>query len=241
VRTNARFSGKQAKNSIKATARKYGVEPSQIRSWKKSFNDAMTKAVEAPVYVGRPNPTITKLYRRLNSNHRSRAKAGGRPTLFNEEFLSKIKTIIDDRRRQNLGVQMSIIRNEARKIDPQHFDRIAETAFNSRMYRMMKKWEISFRRRTTTAKVPQNTRHVETVTQEFVKYFKFQVKLMDLTSKVCFNVDQTNLPFSMETSYTWAQRTTVVNRSIRGVNTKKNRCVRIVGMQHNGAKVLGTT
>jgi transposase-like protein len=77
----------QSNSSIKATAKKYGVEPVQIRKWKKAFEDAMTKAIEAPIYPGRVNPTVTKTYRRLCSNNRRRYNHGGRPTLFSSEFL----------------------------------------------------------------------------------------------------------------------------------------------------------
>jgi L-2-hydroxyglutarate oxidase LhgO len=168
--------------SIKATAKKYGVEPVQIRKWKKAFEDAMTKAIEAPVIPGRDNPTITKTYRHLSSIHHTRFTAGGRPTLFSDDFLAKIKKIIEERRRNDLSVHMSIIRTEARKIHPSLFDHVAESAFNARMYRIMKKWEISICRRTTTSKVPQTTRHVEEVTREFVNYFKFKVRLHSISS-----------------------------------------------------------
>jgi DDE superfamily endonuclease len=79
-------------------------------------------------------------------------------------------------------------------------------AFNHRMYRMMKKWEISYRRKTTIAKIPQNTRHNEEVQTQFVKYVQFKKRLLDISNEDTFNVDQTNLPFSMESTYTWAKR-----------------------------------
>jgi hypothetical protein len=190
--------------SLKSTARKYGVEACQIRRWKRAFDKAMEQAVIATSQPGLRSQSISRVFRRLSSTNRHRFKAGGRPTLFTEDFLSKIKKVVDNRRAANLSVSMHIIRLESRKLHPTIFDKIAETAFNQRMYRMMKKWDVSWRRKTTNAKVAQNTRHTQEVKAEYLKYFKFKIKLLNVIRDDVFNADQTNLPFSMESPYTWA-------------------------------------
>jgi Transposase len=141
--------------NIRSTARKYGVQPTQIRRWKASFEQAMVAAADFAARPGMERATISRVYRRLQSVNRHRFNAGGRPTLLTSEFLTRIKTVIQERRNANLSVSMQIVRRESRKIHPTLFDNIAETAFNHRMYRMMKKWELSYRRKTTVAKVSQ--------------------------------------------------------------------------------------
>jgi DDE superfamily endonuclease len=196
--------------NVRMTARKYGVQPQQIRRWKQSFDCAMERAVDIVVNP-LPEPvgghvTLSRTYRQLHATNRHRFNTGGHPTLFTTEFLACLKQVIEDRRNNNLSVSMHIVRIESRKIHPTVFEHIAETAFNHRMYRMMKKWEISYRRKTTTAKVAQNTRHYEEIKSEFLKYYKFKVNLYNFSNDDIFNADQTNLPFSIECNYTWARR-----------------------------------
>jgi hypothetical protein len=121
-----------------------------------------------------------------------------------QAYLDQIKAYIDHRRSQNLGVTIHLIRINARKIDPTIFDNIPTSVFNHRMYRMMRKWEISYRRKTT--KVPQNTRHSEDIKTRFIRYVKFRMNLIGVDFDDVYNVDQTNLPFSIEGVYTWAQQ-----------------------------------
>jgi Transposase len=128
----------QIKN-IKATARKYGVHPSQIRKWKAAFEKAMVHAMEVALLPGNEATTITSMYRRVKSHNYCRFQNGGRPTLFTSDFLKKFKSIVEERRRNNLSVTMHTVRLEAKKINPTLFDQVAERAFNHRMYRMMKK------------------------------------------------------------------------------------------------------
>jgi transposase-like protein len=189
--------------NIRATARKHNIQPSQIRGWKESLQQAVATTEERIRATGNQT-TIRREYCRLQSTKRSRYKAGGRKTTFSNEFLKRIKEYIDERRRDDKTVTMQMIKVEALRIDPT-LD-IGDDAFRLRMYRMMRKWEVSWRRRTTTAKCPQNTRHTMSVIEEFIRYFNYKVTLLDITLDDVFNVDQTNLPFNLENIYTWARR-----------------------------------
>jgi DDE superfamily endonuclease len=220
--------------NIKKTASKYGVQAGQIRRWKRSFDMALSKAVDIASLPINANKSITKVYRRLRSSQRHRFTTGGRPTLFTSEFLAKMKKVLDERRQSNLPVTMHHIRLESVKIHPSLFDHIAENAFNHRMYRMMKKWEISYRWKTT--KTPQNTRHTQDTITNFVKYVQFKMKLLDVGKVDIFNADQTNLPFSMESTYTWAKRN---SRSVAVKSATSNqRATLMLGCNADGSIML---
>jgi DDE superfamily endonuclease len=51
-----------------------------------------------------------------------------------------------------------------------------------------------------------NTRHYQEVKNDFLDYFKFKVNLLNVSNDDIFNADQTNLPFSLESTYTWAKK-----------------------------------
>jgi hypothetical protein len=126
--------------------------------------------------------------------------------MLSQDFLEQLHEKIAIRRFNNFSVSMNQIRVEARRLDPQLLEDIPEEAFNHRMYRIMRKWGFSYRRGTTLSKTPQNTRHATDVIQEFARYFRFKMDLLGVTEDDVFNVDQTNLPFSLKAFYTWARR-----------------------------------
>jgi DDE superfamily endonuclease len=72
---------------------------------------------------------------------------------------------------------MQTVHRESPKIHPTLFNIISKTAFNHQMYRMMKQWEISYRQKSTAVKVFQTHANVKT---QFLKYYKFKVKLMNI-------------------------------------------------------------
>jgi DDE superfamily endonuclease len=102
------------------------------------------------------------------------------------------------------------------------------------MYRMIGKWEISYRRKTT--KVPQNTRHSEDIKTRFIRYVKFRMNLIGVDFEDVYNVDQTNLPFSMEAVYTWAQQNSE-SVAVKGSKTD-GRATVMLGTNATGTKKL---
>jgi transposase-like protein len=191
--------------SLRATARKYLVTASQIRRWKRSFEAALENATDFSRLTG-DDTSLRVAYRRLQSTNRSRFRPGDRPPLLPAKFLSALHKVLLHRRANNQTVSMDKVLIEAKKLDPGVVDRVGPSAFTHRMYRMMKKWHLAFRRGTTNAKVPQNTRHSTELIKEFVEYFKFKVKLLNIEDDDIFNVDQTNMAFSLEAKDTWATK-----------------------------------
>jgi transposase len=190
---------------VNATAKKYNVYPSSIRKWKKAFEKALHDEVNRKrILEADTNPR--KIYKRLKSTKRRRIKVGGRPTMLPQDFLDKLHIVLLHRRANNLSISLNLVRVEARRLDPGIIERVGESAFNHRIYRMMRKWGLSYRRRTTTCKAPQNVRNTLSVKEDFVRYVKWKIALLGVTEEDIFNVDQTNLPFSIETVYTWAKK-----------------------------------
>jgi DDE superfamily endonuclease len=133
-----------------------------------------------------------------------------------------------------MEVSMNLVKIEARRLDPEIVERVGEVAFKHRMYRHMKSWRFSYRRSTTTNKVPQNTRHAADVVSEFVAYYKFKVNLLGVSEDDIFNCDQTNLPFSLEAVYTWAR---MASRSVAVSSSDTSQRATVM----LGANASGTT
>ena len=89
-----------------------------------------------------------------------------------------------------------------KKYDPSTVD-LTYKALQSRIYRLLLKWDITYRRRTHKA---QNTRFSESICNEFINYVNDKVKMMKVDWEHVYNADQTNVHYSMENSYTYAKK-----------------------------------
>jgi hypothetical protein len=105
--------------------------------------------------------TICQEYCWLQSTKRSRYKAGGQKPTFSNGFLAGNKEYLDEQRCDDKTVKMQMIKVQVLRINPTL--NIGDDVFRLHMNRMIRKWEISWRRWTTTAKCPQYTQHAMSV------------------------------------------------------------------------------
>jgi transposase-like protein len=216
--------------NIRSVARKFCVQPSQIRRWSKKFAVVLATATINQSVTGVSVQTVEN---RLRSSRRHRISAGGRKALFDAELIRKLKVWAEDRRKENKTVSMMLLRLEAKKLAPSIYDDASDYAIRHRIYRLLKKWEFSYRRKTHKA---QNTRICTQVKESFVDYFNFKINLLGMSYDDVFNVDQTNVPFSLESTYTYDHRgrKTV---SIQGAVTS-SRATAMIGTNASGTEKI---
>jgi hypothetical protein len=80
---------------------------------------------------------------------------------------------------------------ECRIIDPSVLP-LLSMAFEGRIYCLLMKWDVSWRRGTHTT---QNTRHDVVIMREFCLYVKFKASLLGIDCRALFNADETNVNF----------------------------------------------
>lgn len=151
--------------SIRAAAKKYNVQPSQIRHWKKGFESAIQVATITS------KDKAKKVYKHLQSSKKRRMIGGGRKMKFPPKFAAGLKELVTGRREKDLSVSMHLIEIEAKRINPELMDSIPREVFLHRMYRLMNKWSFSYRRKTHKA---QNTRICQATKNEFIEYQELQ-------------------------------------------------------------------
>lgn len=186
-------------DNIRSVSRKYSVQPNQIRCWRKNF---ATIHESAAVIVSQDGDnddnaaSSTKfLKRNVNTSKYQRVSGAGRSNLFSKETIKHLKDFVNNTRADSLNVSLRILMAECKRIDKASCIGLKERALAHRLYRLLRKWDIAWRRGTHIA---QNTRHKTCVIDEFVEYFQEKVKILDIPLENIYNADQTNVYYSME-------------------------------------------
>jgi transposase-like protein len=221
--------GKPAQKSLKQIARENNLQPSQIRRWKRN-QEWMFKQLDLDMMSTRNR---TKYIRRVRSAHFARYPGGGRNPAFPKETLQKIKDFYDTKRENGEAVSMLQLRLEAQYIDPTACGKLTECALRNRLFRLLRRWNISWRRSTHQA---QGTRHSEKVIEDFSKYVLEKATMLGCKPENIYNADQTNAYFSNPAVNTYA------DTGSKTVSVKKTdstqRCTVMLCAGYTGEKVI---
>lgn len=193
-------------NGIRATGRKYGVQSCQIRQWRKAL-EKLRVDIELYAIANPSSEESTELYDRKSIDTLLKAKrvsltSDGRNNKFKKETVLHLRRYIDITRAENLTVSMRGCIIVVKKFDVSTKE-LTYKSISSRIYRLLGKWGISYRRRTHKA---QRTRFNQEVVYDFINYFHDKIKMLNVRYEDVYNCDQTNVPYSMESSYTYAKK-----------------------------------
>jgi transposase-like protein len=246
--------------NIRATARKYSVQPHQLREWKRLRLDEelalaleneqivqrrATAAVRANLMEANNNEVDddeTSVQRqaadqdsrrkRKRSKSACRKTGGGRKCIFQAQTISDLKGFFDEARESDLSINIRVMMAQAKLLDPVECSYITETALQHRVYRLLRKWNVSWRRGTHKA---QNTRHSAKVMRDFHTYIRNKIGLLGIGPSAVYNFDETNVHFCPHLTSTYCIR------GSRSVGIKENkssqRCTVMVGCNMAGHKV----
>jgi DDE superfamily endonuclease len=153
-----------------------------------------------------------KKYNRVAAKHLTRfPPACGIRFKFSEKMLIGLKEFFFEQRSLTNSVSVCMLRlQQARRIDDDEVESIPNNnpykpyhALNQRLYRLLEHWDQTWRRGTHRA---QNTRYCNKLIADFLEYIEEKIVMLDISRHVVFNIDETNVPFSLEQLYTWGQR-----------------------------------
>jgi hypothetical protein len=183
--------------------KKYSIDPRNIRRWKVLFEKQ-----DSADLLNNPtgNNTIlhSKLSIRNNSATKFRFAGAGRRSSLPAATIARLKEFLQDRRDGDFSVSVRMLALECRRFDPTiSNDEVSTEALRLRIHRLLDNWDFSWRRKTHKA---QLTRHSASVIADFQAYVNWKIQLLGVPPGNVYNADQTNVFYSMESSYTYAER-----------------------------------
>ena len=244
--------------NVKPTARKFNVQPKQIRQWKKAgvieeFEKYKARTNPRPnvepaaVRANRivdfilPEDSISvqmaicrrnTLKKRKRLSKAYRLEGGGRKQSLSRPLIRDLKNFLIEMREDEYPVDMELMICQAHILDPELMDTVTHDALRQRLYRCMKKWGFSYRRGTHKA---QETKLDDGVMRKFHSYIKEKCKMLGILPNAVYNFDETNVYFSPHIDYSWD----VAGAKTVGIKEKKSsqRCTAMLGSSMTGDKV----
>jgi transposase-like protein len=132
--------------SVKSVARKYNVKPNQIHRWKRYFDVNGELAVDGSLD---PSTLQTSCVRRRNRRVELRRRAGaGQKCLFSTKLIADLKDFFEKSLDEDFSISLRLVMAQAKLLPPETTLMVANTALESRIYRLLKKWDVSWRRGT---------------------------------------------------------------------------------------------
>ena len=212
---------------IRAIARKYKVQPSQIRRWNRRFNEGTFS-----VFDDADDGLKKRKKKRCESSKFFRLPGAGRKHSFSPALIAHLKVFLDEKRLNNMSVDVRMLMLEARRVDPVSC-RLHPLTFRSRIRRLcLCLWGITWRKGTSKAQV---TRSCSRLIADFKSMVEEKIAMYNIPLQNIYNADQTNVYYSMEGRYTLERRGTKTI-TVRGAATSSRSTV-MLGCGLDGTKI----
>jgi len=197
---------------IARTAKENGIPPSCLRRWNKGRAFLEDKAGQLGCRA-----------RRVSDDKRKAVHGN----LIEKHLLD----FVESRRENSFHVTPRMLVAEWTKVDPDGVSALSVSAARARIYRFMRRNELSFRRTTHQAQV---TRTNPKVITDFVSYCNWKAKLLGITPERIAHFDETNVYFSPPI---WS---TIAHKGSKTVAIRtpdsNNRCTAMIGVTMAGYK-----
>jgi transposase-like protein len=220
--------------NFREAARIYGVSNRLVSKWNQSFEKSLAEARDLDLRTQIFGVHCMRLHKHISSSKKQRFRGGGRKNDLPIETQLILKNYVDELRDQDLSVSLRGLTSEFhRVVAPVSEVCLSTVAVRSRLYRLLKSWNCSYRRKTHKA---QGTRHCVCVITDFLDYVKHKIQLLGINDEDVYNCDQTNCYYSMESSYTWGPKGSKTV-AIKGADTA-SRCTIMLGANLTGTNKL---
>jgi hypothetical protein len=213
-----------APGGIKPTARKYGIQPCQIRNWRNIANALM----DVPAY---PTPrtvderSVIKASKVNVTNHK------GRASTIPHDMIQYMLEYFEQLRELGIPVSSQLLAIELQRISPELYH-VDLAVLRRRVLIIMKKNNITHRCVTHKA---QNIHFEQHIIDDFILYVNQQIVAGRYSSDVIINVDETNVDFDP------SPRATLCRIGERSVNARisghSGRCTVILACTMSGIKL----
>jgi transposase-like protein len=168
--------------SFKAVARKYRVQPCQLRDWKKNREGILDKSAEI---------------KDITSKHQFISKISiheGRKPATEMAELKLVKEVYDDIRKRNRLVTLSLLAHDIRRHTVSLKD-LSVRSVRRWVYQHLVKQGVVQRRVT---RVAQSTRYDQNVKNAYVSYINEQIKIGRYLPEDIVSMDETKFDFDQE-------------------------------------------
>jgi transposase-like protein len=210
--------------SVKRVAQKYSVQPNQLCQWKQH--------ADSHGELGNDPSIPSSCSRRLRRVEFSRKLGAGRKSTFSAELIADLKVFFEKRRHEDFSVSLRLMVAQAKLLSPESTLGVSTRALESRIYRLLQKWDVTWRRGTHKA---QNTRHNVEIQSDYNDYIQMKTRILGVDFCNVYNTDETNMYFSPQPTSTYAppgSRTV----SIKGADSS-SRCTVMLGASMAGKKL----
>jgi DDE superfamily endonuclease len=152
--------------------------------------------------------------------------------MFSDELIADLKKFFENSHDEDFSVSLRLMVAQAKLLSPTVTEGISNRTIISRIYRLLKKWDVTWRRET---RIAQNTRHILEVEDEFHAYVQQKIQLLGVDCCNIYNADETNMYFSPQPTSTYAPRGSKTV-SIKGADSS-SRCTIMLGASMLGGKL----
>jgi Ni/Co efflux regulator RcnB len=247
--------------NIRPTARKYNVQPHQIREWKtlkidveydqlNTINivrqnagtaaqravaiaiDSDDESIASDTSMQKQQVEQEERKERKRKMVAHRKEGGGRKCKFSRLTIDTLKGFFDDSRERDTAVDIHVMIAQARLIAEEECSLATTIGVQHRIYRMLKKWNVSWRRGTHQS---QNTRYSTKVIRDFHKYIGTKIRCLGIKASAVYNFDETNIDFCPNLNSTYC----IKGKITIGIKVAKSsqRCTVMLGCSMTGEKV----
>ena len=203
---------------IKRTARLEGTSSKNVRRWLEQ-KDILEKKVK-----DLKSDKITRRYKLSGGLGRS-------ALIFGPDIDSQLYDYYRELRDKAMPVSVRLLIAKWKTLEPIAAEQLSENAARMRMYRWMKRNNVSFRSVTHQAQAKPESRQTAI---DFVDYISMKVEMLGISWARVANFDETNIYFSPDIKHTLA------DRGSRSVAVRKldssNRCSAMLGCNAVGHK-----
>ena len=162
---------------------------------------------------------------------RARRVSDKRKPIHGDVIENHLLAFVDSRRDNSFHVTPRMLVAEWTKVDPDGVAALSVNAARARIYRFMRRNELSFCCTTHQAQVTQTDPQIIT---DFLSYCNWKAKLFGIAPECIANFDETNVYFSPPI------RSTIAHKGSRTVTIRtpdsNNRCTAMLGVTMSGYK-----
>ena len=171
--------------------------------------------------------------RRKRQSKAHRIGGGGRKCKLRPETIESLKSFFDEYRAKNFTINIRLMLAQVRRLEPTVLQTCSsEYALRHRIYRLLAKWNITWRKGTHQA---QNTRHTSKLMRDFHRYVRNKIDLLGVEPHQIYNFDETDVQFTPHLNNTYHVRG---SRTVKQKVVKcSNRCTVFLGASMAGEKV----
>jgi len=210
-------------NSIKSTARKWRVQPNQIRKWRRQ----LLEDEPIPQY---PEPRTIEERTVIKEQKANKTRHKGRPFTIDEGILNGLLAFVEQVRDEGNAVTTTLVTVELLRRAPE-LAAVGFVPLRRRVLRFLKNHHLTFRVVTHKA---QNHRYHAAIIADYTMYINRQIVASNYGADCILNFDETNIDFDPSPRSTLSK---VGERSISiRISGHSGRCTVMLGCTVSGFK-----